>query len=186
MKIISIAGVMASGKTTTVNALLNRLPNSTALYFDNYDIEGEITDFERWVSDGADWNFYDVSPLEKDIVRIMKTEKCDYLILDYPLAYRNDKLSKYIDMAFFIDTPLDIALARQVLRDMQEHNGQQIREYMESYLNGARVHFVQYQKDIRDSSDVVINGTMSLNKIVEIICRKIMEQNNKWGVGNVK
>ena len=169
MKTIAIAGVMAGGKTTTVNALLKKLPNSEALYFDNYDIKGEISDFDKWVADGADWNIYDVTPLEKDIITIRNSGKCEYLLLDYPLAYRNTTLGKYIDTAFYIDTPLDIALARQVLRDMNTHSGEQIRGWMETYLRSARVHFIQYQKDKRASSDFTIDGTKTLEGIVEEI-----------------
>ena len=170
MKTIAIAGVMAGGKTTTVNALLKKLPNSEALYFDNYDIKGEITDFDEWVADGADWNIYDVTPLEKDIITIRNSGKCEYLLLDYPLAHRNNTLSKYIDTAFYIDTPLDIALARQVLRDMESSSGEQIRRWMETYLSSARDHFIQYRRDIQTSSDFIIDGTKKLEKIVaEII-----------------
>lgn len=53
----------------------------------------------------------------QDIIKIQESGEYEYLILDYPFAYCNEQMMKYIDMAIFIDTPLDIALARRILRD---------------------------------------------------------------------
>lgn len=60
-EIISVAAVTAGGKTTVINALLKKLPNATALYFDDYDFEGAVDDFYKWVIDGADYNIWDCS-----------------------------------------------------------------------------------------------------------------------------
>ncbi|MBQ7981412.1 MAG: hypothetical protein IJ305_07385, partial [Oscillospiraceae bacterium] len=77
------------------------------------------------------------------------------------------------DCAIFIDTPLDIAMARRVLRDMKSSSADEIRDDMEMYLKYARVAYVQMQKDILSSSDYIIDGTEDLNeivlKIIEII-----------------
>ena len=47
-KIIAIAGVSGSGKTTIVNALMNRLDNATALYFDDYNFDEHI-EYDLWL-----------------------------------------------------------------------------------------------------------------------------------------
>ena len=72
-------------------------------------------------------------------------------------------------MAVFIDTPLDIALARRILRDMCDVSGEEIRSDLRRYLEYARVAFVQMQKDILPSSDYVIDGTESMESITEKI-----------------
>ncbi len=54
MKIIAIGAVTAGGKTTVVNALKDLLPEAAALHFDDYSFEGEVEDFYKWVSEGAD------------------------------------------------------------------------------------------------------------------------------------
>lgn len=170
MKVIAIAAVTAGGKTTTVNTLKRHLPNVRTLHFDDFTFEGEVDDFHQWVLDGADYNVWNLEPLEKDILNIQKSEgTCDYLILDYPFAYCNAQISKYIDMAIFIDTPLDIALARRLLRDMGDASGQEIRNDLMGYLKFARPSYIQMQKDILPSSDYVIDGTTSTEAIVEKI-----------------
>lgn len=171
MKVMAIAAVTAGGKTTTVNELRRRLPKAEALYFDDYTFEGEVEDFHQWVLDGADYNVWNLEPLEKDIVKIKNNGSCDYLILDYPFAYCNDQIRNYIDMAFFIDMPLDIALARRILRDMGDASGNEIRNDLEGYLKYARLAFIQMQKDVLPSSDYVIDGTLS----TELIAQKVID-----------
>lgn len=181
MKVIAIAAVTAGGKTTTVNKLKECLNNARVLYFDEYSFEGEVEDYYQWVLDGADYNVWNLRPLENDILNIKENSVCDYLILDYPFAYCNDLIKKYIDVAIFIDTPLDIALARRILRDMPDASGEVIRNDLEMYLRYARLAFVQMQKDILPSSDYVIDGTMNVDSIVESIVNilKSPEDNSK-------
>ncbi len=172
MKTISVAAVTAGGKTTIVNELKKRLRNSQSLHFDNYTFEGEADNFFQWVLDGANYHVWNLTPLEEDILKIKSAGKCDYLILDYPFAYCHDTIKPYIDTAFFIDTPLDIALARRILRDMSNASADEIRDDLEVYLKYARIAFIQMQKDILPSSDYVIDGTLGVKEIVnEIIAR---------------
>lgn len=173
MKIISIAAVTAGGKTTVVNELKKRLHNSQSLHFDNYTFDGEVDDFYQWVVDGACYHVWNLTPLENDILKIKSAEICDYLILDYPFAYCHDSIKPYIDTAFFIDTPLDISLARRMLRDISDATVDEIRDDLEMYLKYARIAFIQMKKDILPSSDYVIDGTLSVEEIVNEIVEKI-------------
>ncbi len=173
MKIISVAAVTAGGKTTVVNELKKRLPGSRSLHFDDYTFEGEVDNFYEWVLDGADYHVWNLSPLEEDILKIKSAGECGYLLLDYPFAYCHDTIKPYIDTAFFIDTPLDIALARRILRDMGDSTADEIRSDLEIYLKYARIAYVQMQKDILLSSDFVIDGTLSVDEIVNEIAGKI-------------
>ncbi len=169
MKIISIAAVTAGGKTTVVNKLKEQLDNVHTLHFDDYTFEGEVDDFYQWVLDGADYNVWNLRPLEEDILKVKNSGEYKYLILDYPFAYCNEQIKKYIDMAIFIDTPLDIALARRILRDLGNASGDEIRDDLELYLKYARIAFIQMQKDILPSSDYIIDGTKSVTDIADSI-----------------
>lgn len=161
MKIIVIAAVSAGGKTTIVNELKKQIANTKSLHFDDYSFEGEVDDFYEWTKQGADYSVWDLSPLVEDIINI-KNSDCEYLLLDYPFAYCHEALKDYIDCAIFIDTPLDTAMARRVLRDMKNATGDEIRKEMELYLKYARIAYIQMLKDILPSSDYVIDGTKEL------------------------
>ena len=173
MKIIAVAAVTAGGKTTIVNELKKRLRNSQSLHFDNYTFEGEVDNYYQWVLDGANYHVWNLKPLEEDILKIKAECAYDYLILDYPFAYCHDTIKPYIDTAFFIDTPLDIALARRILRDMSDAVADDIRRDLEIYIKYARIAYVQMQKDVLPVSDYVIDGTLSVNEIVNEIVTKI-------------
>ncbi len=74
MKVIAVAAVTAGGKTTIVKEIAKRLPNAQSFHFDAYQFEGEVDDFYQWVQDGADYNVWNLAPLEKDIIKIMGEE----------------------------------------------------------------------------------------------------------------
>ncbi len=175
MKIIAIAAVTGGGKTTIVNEIKKQLKNVESLHFDDYSFAGEVDDFYSWVLQGANYNVWNLAPLIKDICEIQKHSKCEYLLLDYPFAYCHKEVSKYIDCAIFIDTPLDIAMARRVLRDMNDATGEEIRKDMRMYLDYARIGYIQMLKDILPSSDFVIDGTKKLeekvNEVIKIISK---------------
>ncbi len=174
MKIIAIAAVTAGGKTTIVNELKKYIPNTQSLHFDEYSFEGEVDDFYAWTIQGADYSVWNLSPLIKDICEIKNNSECDYLLLDYPFGYCHEALREYIDCAIFIDIPLDIAMARRVLRDMKDATGDEIRKDLEMYLEYARVAYVQMLKDVLPSSDYVIDGTKDLKEKIEEITKIIL------------
>ena len=176
MKTIAIGAVTAGGKTTVVNAIKDRLPRTAALYFDDYSFDGGPDDFTEWVSKGEEfYNVWDLSPLKADVERIIGSGEYDYLLLDYPFAYKNKMMKDYLDCCIFIDTPLDIAMARRVLRDMKEASADEIRNEMDTYLKAARICYVQMLTDILPDSDHVIDGSKELetiiNEAMEIILR---------------
>lgn len=98
----------------------------------------------------------------------------EYLLLDYPFAYRHDTIKDYIDYAVFIDTPLDVAMARRVLRDFKDATAEDIRNDMDTYLKYARIAYIQMLKDILPSSDYVIDGTKEIKDIVDEIIKIVM------------
>ncbi len=175
MKIIAVGAVTAGGKTTVVNAIKDRLPRTASLHFDDYSFDGEVEDFSKWVSEGADVNVWDLSPLKADIERIIRSGEYEYLLLDYPFAYQHQMIKGYLNCCIFIDTPLDIAMARRVLRDMKEAAADEIRNEMDIYLKCARTAYVQMLKDHLSASDYVIDGAKKLediiNEAMEIVLR---------------
>jgi len=166
MNIIAISAVTAGGKTTVTKALQKRLPKAAALYFDDYTFEGEVEDYGKWISEGADVNVWDLTPLRADIERIIRSGAYDFLLLDYPFAYEHRMINAYLNCCIFIDTPLDIAMARRVLRDMQDASADAIREEMQTYLNIARTAYVHMVNSQRTGSDHVIDGAMPLNEVI--------------------
>ncbi|RED66121.1 uridine kinase [Cohnella lupini] len=172
--IISIAAVSGGGKTTVIQLLNNELANSIALFFDNYDFEGPDNLIE-WAHQGGDYNEWKLSPLINDLRIILdnKDTQNDYILLDYPFAYLNKEMNEFIDLTIFIDTPLDVAMARRILRDFNYSSAEEIRLDMQSYLSGAREAYLAMLNSVKPNSDVIIDGTQGRNELVESIKQQI-------------
>jgi uridine kinase len=169
---ISISSLSGGGKTTIINLLKNRLENSVVLCFDDYDFANDPGD-NQFSSDliEYDYNKWELKPLKKDIENILLENKCDYLLLDYPFSYCNDKIKQYIDFSVYIDTPLDIAMARRIIRDYNEN--MDIKKEMEIYLQYGRIGYTDMEKYVKLTCDLIVNGNNKPEKIIEIIIENI-------------
>ena len=175
--VIAIAAVSGGGKTTVTNELKNRLSLSTIIYFDDYDFEEGPEDYFQWVQSGADYNAWNIETLANDIEPLLAQNNWKYILLDYPFAYKNDKITPYIDYAIFIDTPLDIAMGRRLLRDNVNQSPDIIRNDLNCYLSGGRTAYLEMLKTIKPNSDFVVDGNLSVNDIVSQIIEKISKLN---------
>lgn len=169
-KIIAIAGVSGSGKTTIVNALMNRLDNATALYFDDYNFDEHI-EYDLWLKNGADYNELDLTPLKRDIDKLIGQTR--YILLDYPFAYKNKIIASYIDTAVYIDTPLDVALSRRIFRDMSSASEAEIQIYIDNYIKYERPLYQLMIDNIKPDSDTVVNGLLPIRDIINELCRNL-------------
>ncbi len=168
--VIAIAAVSGGGKTTVTTVLNKKLHNSKALYFDDYEFNGP-EDICEWVERGSDYNEWNLTPLINDLNSLLSNsiESLDYIILDYPFAYKHNKMSKYIDLTIFIDTPLDIAMARRILRDFKEFSFESIRQDLDVYLSRGRLGYLEALNSIKPNSDFVIDGSLPVEAIVSHI-----------------
>ncbi|MGE6753715.1 hypothetical protein ACQKFO_09715 [Rossellomorea sp. NPDC071047] len=169
--VIAIAGVSGGGKTTIASCLKEKLPNSKTLYFDNYDFDGP-DDIIEWIENGCNPNDWDLSPLIRDIKKL-HTEHLDYIILDFPFAYLHSKTSKLIDFAVFIETPLDIALARRITRDFKEGSAKDILQELDNYITRGRQGYLAMLDTTKPNSDLVVDGTLSISEVAAIIAQRI-------------
>ncbi|HBN86396.1 MAG TPA: hypothetical protein DDZ89_21440 [Clostridiales bacterium] len=114
--IISISGISGSGKTTVANALKKRLANTEVINFDNISSDLLGRDYCEWSESGADSNEWTLTPIIDEIERLC-LDPLKYIILDYPFGTAHSKVGSYVDFSVWVDVPLDIALARRILRD---------------------------------------------------------------------
>ena len=172
--VIAIAAVSGGGKSTITNHLNKKLHTSKALFFDDYEFDGP-DDICDWVERGADYNEWELTPLINDLCSLLSNPvlSLDFILLDYPFAYKHSKMREYIDFTIFIDTPLDIAMARRIVRDFKGISSENIRKDLDTYLSCGRVAYLEALNSIKPNSDFIIDGSLSVDVIVNQIYKRI-------------
>ncbi len=170
-----ITSGVGGGKTTIANELACQLSAASILHFDEYAFEGP-ENLAKWAKEGADYNAWNLAPLLEEV--LLLKEKYDHILLDYPFAYQNDRMKDVIDVAVYIDTPLDIALVRRMLRDYQEGSATEIKKDLSHYATYGREAYLAMEHKIKPSSDIVIDGTLSKEQITQYIIEEI--EKFKW------
>jgi uridine kinase len=129
-----------------------------------------------WLSENGDYNAWRAPGLAKRLqqlkegVAVGSTGKpARYVVFDAPLGRAHTETGKYIDHMVFIDTPLDVALARRMLRDGHEvWNGDHLRRY----LHWARGLFTHHIEKVSASADVILDGTLPVDALASLVAAK--------------
>lgn len=176
--VISISGISGSGKTTVANTLKERLVSAEIIYFDNFPGDLLSRDYCEWSESGADCNEWKLVPITDEIERL-SSEPLDYIILDYPFGKAHHVVGEYIDFSVWIDIPLDISLARRILRDFTRRSEsrrplkgnivEEVSSYLDFYLARHRGTYICHIDTIKPFVELVVNGTKSPEKIVDEI-----------------
>lgn len=162
--VIAVGAVSGGGKTTIAKGLAERMAASRVLLFDDYDFEGP-DNLPAWVDQGADYQAWDLTPLVADLKRAL-SEPWQHILLDYPFAYSQDQVRPYIDVAIFVDTPLDVALSRRLLRDFRGSSGEAILRDVQHYVESGRPAYLEQLTTVRHRSDIVVDGIVPPAAIV--------------------
>ncbi|WP_259417579.1 hypothetical protein [Bacillus toyonensis] len=171
--VITIAAVSGGGKTTITESLTHELTNSKALFFDSYNFDNCPADICKWIDDGANYDEWILTPLIHDIQHLIRDSKLDYIIVDYPFAYLNREMGQFIDVTIFIDTPLDIAMARRILRDFKEDTMSEIHNDLKHYMEHARKAYLEAIHTVKPNSDIVLDGSFSVSEIINHVVEEL-------------
>ena len=168
-KIIVISGLTAGVKTTLVNSLARNLKNSKIISFDNYDIDQlpSAPPLNKPLSQTI--NLYEI----QNIISAVNSAryKYDYVLVDYPFGNRHELFNRLIDLTVYIKTPLDILLARQILRDFSNEDINTVNNYLNAYLKTIRQ--VLNENFIVKTADLILTGETPLSAKVEKVIAAI-------------
>jgi uridine kinase len=83
---------------------------------------------------------------------------------------------KYFDCIVFIDTPLDVAMARRLVRDLTFANVENatdtvanVKAETEAYLSGARRIYTSFVERVKPNCDLVLDGTLTLDELASAV-----------------
>ena len=187
--IVGISAVAGGGKTAVTLRLTEVLEDAVALHFDDYDDTNvHPDDLQRWFAAGADYDAYMIPVFTNHLRALKGGESIPYpvggailgpashVVVDAPLGRAHTDSGRFIDLMVFIDTPLDVAMARRVLREIDREGHrttdevlQHVKDDLSGYHARARPFYEEFQERMRTTSDVIIDGTLSIDDVAEKI-----------------
>lgn len=196
--VIAICGsASGAGKSTLTIKLGEVIPNAVTMFFDAYHettvyppniykdlAEGKDIHIEEIKNDKF---YYDLQQLihGNEIVdpwnRVLKPSK--YVILEEPFAKLRTGMREIIDFTVCIDLPMEISLARRLLRNMRsdfnhlsvEERFQYIESFLEEYLHGGRISYIKLFEAVSSDCDLIVDGQLSMDAMVNEVMMKLTE-----------
>ncbi|MCB0084006.1 MAG: hypothetical protein KDE47_23870 [Caldilineaceae bacterium] len=117
------------------------------------------------------------------VAQVYDQAKLKYIVLDCPLGRDHPRFSSIINLSVFIDAPLDVAMARRILRDYTSappasaaEKMKQLRAEMVHYLEKARYPYLDAYKH-KETSDIILDGWRPLAELCEQILAKVRLDN---------
>jgi len=179
--VIAINAVSGGGKTALAKLLASSLPKASLFCFDDLDASNlHPADFYEWTKRGSDLLEFDCQGIAEAVGNEIAGGSSEFIVLDYPFGRDHPRFQNQIDLSVFIDTPLDIALARRVLRDHLEIPDISAEERLKG-LKGEMSHYIDKARHVylgacrrKDTCDLVLDGWTSLEKLRDKIVAHIM------------
>lgn len=167
-QVVAVAGVTAGGKSTLIAALKEGHPEAIVLSFDDYDID-QLPDAPPLGTPLREAvSRYDVSALKQDLEQALALKPA-LILLDFPFGRKHPALKELISLSVYVKTPLDIALARMILRDQPQDDGGAIRSQLTNYLEFSRSLFKAHDDYIAEGADLLLDGERTLAEKVAAV-----------------
>ena len=181
--VVAINTVSGGGKTALAEHLAAALPNALLFRFDDFD------DTNIYPDDFCDAEIldFDCPGMGATVRKELEKESASFIVLDYPFGRDHPRFENEIDLSVFIDTPLDVAMARRIIRDFcrnPEPSAVKRLKALESdlthYLAKSRHPYLEHFRH-RDTSDLVLDGLASLDELRDQIINRIKSEQDASG-----
>jgi len=187
-KIILIGGGSCSGKTTLSQIIQGILGEKTLIISqDNYFIDYSCLSEHELENENFDQpQAFKLGELLNDVVllcsnqiayvplydfkkrnasmHIIDGSKVEYIIIEGIMAMYISQINEMANLKIFVDTDMDIMLARRVQRDGQERFFD-LNSTIKRYLRFVRVGYIKYILPTKIEADIVVNGNSTFDVI---------------------
>jgi uridine kinase len=178
--VIAINAVSGGGKTALARLLVESLPKAALFCFDDFDATNVYPDnFYEWSRRGGDPSEFDCPGMADAVTRELQQSDTEFIVLDYPFGRDHPRFQELIDLSVFVDTPLDVAMARRILRDFgpdskasTQDRLEKLRDELSYYLEKARHPYLDTFKH-RASCDLILDGWTTLENLRDAVLNRI-------------
>jgi hypothetical protein len=205
--VIAISSVSGGGKTTLVKRTVDQL-KGTAIFFDDYASVSEYpSDLKKWVEDGADVNEWKTPQFAQDLAALKRGESIvspkdgtnilpsPYIVIEEPLGRNRLEMAHLIDFMAVIETPLEIALTRRLLRDYIPSSTDEfekstreelatilgqivtnLRGFLVGYLDIVRDIYITVHDQAKQNCDLVLDGCRPVDELVQELVNAVKDK----------
>ena len=180
--VVAVAGPVGGGKSTLVDGLAGRLADTTAIHFDHYErmTEQPIEKIREWMKNGADLDQMSLPGLAEDLQSLKSGRPVSdpltraeiparkYILFETQFGRQHAATGRHIDFLIWIETPLDLALARKIRQfagEFDAHDREAVRTfapwlkaYLDNYLDVVGGLLRIQQEAVRVNADLLIDG----------------------------
>ena len=190
--VIVIAGASGVGKTRLTKRVAEILGDAVTLHFDDYkSVATYPTNLARWVAAGKDLDAWQIPQLLNDLCALRsnesivlpdgkgKIEPATFIVLEEPSGRERTGMRALIDYVVLVDLPLEIALSRKLVQDLQHcltdisseqlawAIGRVINYYSDYPL--AREYYLTCIERVRTDADLIVDGTRMIDDLAHEI-----------------
>lgn len=181
--VVGVAGPPGGGKTTLARELVRALPEASAIHMDSYETmtDSPMEVVRSWVRDGVDIDAFDFSRLAADLERLKRGHEvaepgtqrviapAKYIVFETQFGRAHRATGAHIDLLLWLETPLDVALARtfkvQLGLAARERSLEAVQSqlrwlqgYTDNYLGVVRSLVEMQLQRVRPSAEIVLDG----------------------------
>jgi uridine kinase len=175
-RVIAIAGPPGSGKTALIIALSKLVPDSAVLFFDGFETPSDLMSsaaLSRWLAAGARFDDFAVTGLAEALAALKagraavepasgrKVAPAGLVLFEMPFGRAYTPTAALIDTLVWLDTPLDVALARNILAWEAETPPRPrpwLAGYIKEYLSVTRAVLAAQRAQVAPGADLVLDG----------------------------
>ena len=168
--VVGIAGVPGAGKSTLAAALCAALPDAQALHMDAYDnmTRLPIGAVRRWFEDGADIDAFDLPALQAELRRRKAGPASATVLFETQFGRAHRATGQHIDLLLWIETPLDLALARALRAALARGApADWVKDYLQNYLGTVRELLEMQRSRVAAAADAVLDGRADAAAVAE-------------------
>lgn len=200
--VIAVAAPIGGGKSALVQGLATALGGAASLHFDDYELATRQSPEQlgRWIAAGADFNSLQAPGFAAALHALRRGETIAgratdkpirptrFLVLEMPLGRAYAETAELIDFLVWVDTPLDLALARNLrsltvaaLTENADPQGflRWLDAYLGQYVDQVRLILELQKTRVAPAADLVLDGTRTQAELIANAASRIGEFMNR-------